>query len=416
MSGTADAEAKPRAGEAPAPRFPFAREHPLDPPSAYAKARATQPVYPVTLWDGRRAWLVTRYEDFRAVCVDPRFSGEFAHPDFPAVTRARVAVDKAERAFVGMDNPAHDHYRRMFTKEFSTKRMAALKPRIAEIANRLIDEMLAGPEPADLVEKIAVRFPSLVMCELIGSPYEDHRFIMTCAAARHGLMQSVEEAEQKARELAAYFRALIDRKEAAPGDDFVSRIVTERVATGELSREDFAEIGAMILRAGHDTTTNMIGIGTLLFLQHPDQLAAVRDDPDAIGPAVEEALRYVSPVQFSPRRVALEDVDWNGVTIRKGEGVFALAASANRDASVFPEPDRFDVKRDASAHVAFGYGIHQCLGQMLARVELQVIFPLLFQRIPGLRLAAPMEAIRFKHDMQIYGVHNLPVAWSTPAP
>ena len=397
---------------AAAPRFPFARESPLDPPSTYAKARAAQPVFPVTLWDGRRAWLVTRYDDFRAVCVDPRFSGRFAHPDFPAVTAARVAVDKGERAFVGMDNPEHDHYRRMFTKEFSTRRMMALKPRIEEIANGLIDEMLAGPEPADLVAAIAVRFPSLVMCELIGSPYEDHRFIMSCAAARHGLTQSVDEAETKARELAAYFRALIDRKEASPGDDFVSRIIAEHVATGSLSRDDFAEIGAMILRAGHDTTTNMIGIGTLLFLQNPAQLAAVRDDPGAVAPAVEEALRFVSPVQFSPRRVALEDVELNGVTIRKGEGVFALPAAANRDPAHFPEPDRFDVGRDASAHVAFGYGIHQCLGQMLARVELHVVFPLLFRRLPGLRLASPIEGIRFKHDMQIYGVHNLPVAWS----
>ena len=397
---------------ATAPRFPFARETPLDPPATYAKARAAQPIFPVTLWDGRRAWLVTRYDDFRAVCVDPRFSGEFANPGFPAVTAARVVVDKAERAFVGMDNPAHDHYRRMFTKEFSTRRMMALKPRIAEIANGLIDEMLAGPEPADLVAAIAVRFPSLVMCELIGSPYEDHRFIMACAAARHGLTQSVDEAETKARELAGYFRALIDRKEAEPRDDFESRIVAEHVLPGTLSRDEFAEIGAMILRAGHDTTTNMIGIGTLLFLQNPSQLAAVRDDPDAVAPAVEEALRFVSPVQFSPRRVALEDVEWRGVTIRKGEGVFALPASANRDAAVFADPDRFDVSRDASAHVAFGYGIHQCLGQMLARVELQVIYPLLFRRLPGLRLAAPIEAIRFKHDMQIYGVHNLPVAWS----
>ena len=153
----------------------------------YAQARATQPVCPVTLWDGRRAWLVTRYEDVRAVVADPRFSGEFANPDFPAVTEARVVVDKQERAFVGMDNPRHDHYRRMFTKEFSTKRMMALRPKIAAIANRLIDELMAQPQPADLVATIAVPFPSLVMCDLVGSPYEDHTFIIECAAGRHGL-------------------------------------------------------------------------------------------------------------------------------------------------------------------------------------------------------------------------------------
>ena len=394
-----------------APHFPFQRTDPLAPPSLYAEARRAQPIFQVTLWDGRKAWLVTRYEDVRAVLVDPRFSGEFSNPDFPAVTEARVVVDKQERAFVGMDNPRHDHFRRMFTREFSTKRMLALRPRISAIAHELIDDLESLTPPADLVTAIAVRFPSLVMCELIGSPYEDHKFIMTCAAARHGLTQSPAEAEQKARELVAYFRRLIDHREVEPGDDMVSRIIAEQVLPGHLSREDFAEIGAMILRAGHDTTTNMIGVGTLLFLNHPEQLAAMRDDPDVVDGAVEELLRFVSPVQFSPRRVALKDVEFGGVAIRKGEGLFALTPSANRDATVFADPDRFDIHRDASHHIAFGYGIHQCLGQMLARIELQVIFPILFQRLPNLRLAVPTAEIRFKNDMQIYGVHNLPVAW-----
>ena len=402
----------PDAAPAAPPRFPFRRSDPRQPPSEYAHARATQPVYPVTLWDGRRAWLVTRYDDVRAVVADPRFSGEFANPGFPAVTAARVIVDKNERAFVGMDNPRHDHYRRMFTKEFSAKRMMALRPRIAAIANRLIDDLLAQPQPADLVATIAVPFPSLVMCDLVGTPYEDHTFIMECAAARHGLTQTPEQAERKARELAGYFLELIARKEAAPGDDFVSRIVDEHVRTGHLSREDFAEIGAMILRAGHDTTTNMIGFGTLLLLDHPEQAAALRDDPDVVAGAVEELLRYVSPVQFAPRRVALEDVAIGGVVIRKGEGVFALNPAANRDPAVFDDPDRLDLRRDASHHLAFGFGIHQCLGQMLARVELQVVLPLLLQRLPNLRVAAKDGEIRFKDDMQIYGVHNLPVSWS----
>ena len=393
------------------PRFPFRRGDPRQPPGEYGRARATQPVYPVTLWDGRRAWLLTRYDDVRAVVADPRFSGEFANPGLPAVTAARVIVDKNERAFVGMDNPRHDHYRRMFTKEFSAKRMMALRPKIAAIANRLIDELTAQPQPADLVANIAVPFPSFVMCDLVGSPYEDHTFIMECAAARHGLTQTPEQAERKARELASYFLDLIVRKEKMPGDDFVSRIVDEHVKPGNLSREDFAEVGAMILRAGHDTTTNMIGFGTLLLLDHPEQAAALRDDPDVVPGAVEELLRYVSPVQFAPRRVALEDVAMGGVVIRKGEGVFALNPAANRDPAVFEEPDRLDVRRDASHHLAFGFGIHQCLGQMLARVELQVVLPLLLQRLPNLRVVAQEGEIRFKDDMQIYGVHNLPVAW-----
>jgi cytochrome P450 len=393
------------------PRFPYRRADPLQPPPQYAQARSTQPILPVSLWNGRRAWILTRYDDMRSVVTDPRFSGEFAHPDFPTVTEARVVVDKEERAFVGMDNPRHDHYRRMFTKEFSAKRMMALRPKMAAIANRLIDALVAQPQPADLVAAIAVPFPSLVMCDLVGSSYDDHRFIIECAAGRHGLLQTPAEASQKARALADYFMRLILSKEKEPGDDLVSRVIEEHVRPGRLSREDFAEIGAMILRAGHDTTTNMIGLGTLILLHHPEQAAAVRDQPELVPGAVEELLRYISPVQFLPRRVALEDVAIGGVVIRKGEGVFAVNPAANRDPAVFPDPDRFDIRRDASPHVAFGWGIHQCLGQILARMELQVLFPLLLKRLPNLRVAANAGEIRFKDDMQIYGVHNLPVAW-----
>ena len=408
-SGTDSARSDTRAASA---AFPFARTCPFDPPPQYAVARAEAPVSPITLWNGKRAWLVTRHAEIRAVLSDDkRFSGAMAHPDFPAITPARVTVDKNERAFVGMDNPAHDVYRRMFTREFSVRRMQALKPQISAIAEQLIDEMEAHGPPADLVAMLAVKFPSLVMSALFGSPYEDHEFIIACAAARHGLTQSTGEAEAKARELAAYVRRLIDAKEAAPAGDMVSRIIEEYVKPGKLSRDDFAEIGAMILRAGHDTTTNMIGMGTLLLLQHDVMRQKLAADPALIEGAVEELLRFITPVQFSPRRAALEDVEIGGVRIPKGEGLFLLLASANRDESLFAGPDRFDVERDASQHLAFSFGIHQCLGQMLARYELQIVFEALLRRLPNLRLAAPLDQIRFKHDMQIYGVHNLPVAW-----
>ncbi len=395
-----------------APRFPFRRECPFDPPSLYARARAAGPLCAVTLWNGRRAWLVTRHEEIRAVLTDDRrFSGAMAHPDFPTVTEARVTVDRNERAFVGMDNPAHDHYRRMFTREFSVRRMLGLKPRIAAIAEGVIDELVAHGPPADLAATLAVKFPSLVMSELIGSPYEDHRFIIDCAVGRHGLTQTPAEALEKARALAAYFRRLIDAKEAAPGDDLTSRVIQSHVKPGLLSRDDFAEIGAMILRAGHDTTTNMIGMGMLLVLRDDGLRRRLQEHPDSVDAAVEELLRYVTPVQFSPRRVALEDLEIGGVTVRKGDGLFLLLASANRDERVFADPDRLDFGRDASDHLTFGYGIHQCLGQTLARYELQVIYPALLRRLPALRLAAPLDEVRFKDDMQIYGVHNLPVAW-----
>lgn len=408
--GAADSR-RARIGVTPA-AFPFARTCPFDPPPQVAAARAEGPLWPVTLWNGKRAWLVTRHEEIRAVLSDDkRFSGAMAHPDFPAITPARVTVDKNERAFVGMDNPAHDVYRRMFTREFSVRRMQVLKPQISAIAEKLLDELEAHGPPADLVAMLAVKFPSLVMSALFGSPYEDHEFIIACAAARHGLTQSTGEAESKARELAAYVRRLIDLKEKTPGDDMVSRIIEEHVKTGKLARDDFAEIGAMILRAGHDTTTNMIGMGTLLLLQNEALRRQLTEDPSLIEGAVEELLRYISPVQFSPRRVALEDVEIGGVTIPKGEGLFMLLGAANRDERVFAQPDVLDFKRDASTHLTFSFGIHQCLGQMLARYELHIVYAAILRRLPNLRLAVPLDQVRFKHDMQIYGVHNLPVAW-----
>jgi len=392
--------------------FPFKRTCPFDPPPQYAAARAAAPLFAVTLWNGRRAWVVTRHAEVRAILMDDkRFSGRMAQPDFPTVTEARVTVDRNERAFVGMDNPEHDRYRRFFTREFSVRRMQALIPRMETLANDLIDEMIAAGPPADLVASLAVRYPSLVMSELFGSPYEDHTFIIRCAVARHGLTQTPGEAETRARELAAYVRRLIDAKEASPGDDMVSRVIAEHVLPGHLSRDDFAEIGAMILRAGHDTTTNMIGMGALLLLRDAGLRAALAAQPAMVDAAVEEFLRYVSPVQFSPRRVALEDVEIGGMLVKKGEGLFMSLPAANRDERVFADADRVDIGRDNSAHLAFGYGIHQCLGQMLARYELQVMVRALLVRLPGLRLAVPLEQVRFKDDMQIYGIHNLPVAW-----
>ncbi|MSQ21048.1 MAG: cytochrome P450 [Betaproteobacteria bacterium] len=327
------------------------------------------------------------------------------------MTEARVTVDRNERAFVGMDNPAHDHFRRMLTREFSVRRMLAFKPTIEKIAADLFDEMALRGPPVDLAGSIAVKFPSLVMSALFGSPFEDHAFIIRCAVGRHGLMQSAAEAATAARELAAYARCLIDHKAEHPGDDMVSRIVAEHVLPGRLSRDEFAEIGAMILRAGHDTTTNMISMGTLFILQDDTTRRRLLHDPVLIEGAVEELLRYITPVQFSPRRVALEDIELGGATIRKGEGLFVLLPSANRDERVFPNADVVDVTRDAAAHLTFGYGIHQCLGQMLARYELHAFFTGLLRRFPTLDLAVPLAEIRFKHDMRIYGVHNLPVRW-----
>jgi cytochrome P450 len=393
------------------PLFPFTRDRQFALPPQYAEAHQGCPVMPVRLWNDQKAWLLTKHADFCSVLVDPRFSGEFARPDFPCVTEARRSIDKAERAFVGMDNPRHDHYRRMLTKEFTAKRMLALTPKIEAITDDLLDAIEAKGPPTDLVAALAVEMPALVMCALFGSPYEDHTYIAKCASGRHGLSQSPETAAKSAADLVEYCRQLIAKKEAEPADDMLSRVIQEYVLTDQLSREDLADMCSMILRAGHDTTTNMIGLGTLLLLQHPDQLARLKAEPELIASAVDELLRYLSPVQFAPRRVALEDAEVNGTHIRKGDGIFAVNAAANRDEAEFPNPHEFDIGRDASNHLAFGYGIHRCLGQGLARIELQVVFPKLLARFPNLHLAEPLESVPFKYDSQIYGLYKLPLAW-----
>ena len=392
------------------PLFPFTRDRQLELPSEYARASGKCPMS-VKLWNDQKAWVLGRYADFCSVLVDDRFSGEFAREDFPAVTQARRAIDKAERSFVGMDNPRHDHFRRMLTKEFTAKRMLALRPQIQAITDDLLDSMERNGPPCDLVSALAVEMPALAMCALFGSPYEDHHYIAKCAAGRHGLSQSPEEAARSAADLVTYCRGLIARKEADPADDMLSRVIQDWLLPGQLTREELADMCSMVLRAGHDTTTNMIGLGTLTLLRHPEQLQRLLREPELVGGAVDELLRYLSPVQFAPRRVALQDMEIDGAQIRRGDGIFAVNAAANRDAAEFPDANALDISRDASAHVAFGYGIHRCLGQGLARIELQVTFPSLFKRFPNLHLAEPYEQIAFRYDSQIYGLKRLMVGW-----
>ena len=393
------------------PAFPLRRAAPLEPPALYGWARAHRPVLPVRLWNGKRAWLITRHDDFKALLQDQRLSGSFAHPSFPAITAAREQVDRQNRTFRGMDNPRHHYFRRMLTKEFSVKRVAQLRPMIDATAAALVDALQRRGPPADIVEDFAIKLPGIVLCELMGAPHDDHPFLRQCVAVRHGMNQTPGAVEHAAGDLFRYVLGLVEKKKTAPGDDLLTRLYTEQVATGALSVDELVDIGAEILMAGFDTTANTIALGVYLFLCHPDQIARLRSDPGLIEGAVEEVLRYLSPNQFSPRLVALEDIDLRGEKILAGEGLFLLNAAANRDPGVFQDPDVFDIGKDAALQVALGYGIHQCLGQMLARAELQAAYLGLLTRLDGLRLAVPEEELRFKTDMQMYGIYHLPVTW-----
>ncbi len=393
--------------------FPMARATgcPFAPAPELTRRADREPVSRVELWDGSTAWLVTRHADARAVLADPRVSVDVAQPGFPHTNAVSKARDARMKTLMQMDPPEHTAQRRLLTGDFTVRRMEALRPRIQRIVDDLADQLLAGPNPVDLLEAFALPVPSLVICELLGVPYGDRDFFQ--GVARTLVMDQADPAPALAagEELNAYLEELVNRKDAEPGDDLLSKLVVGPYRSGVLSKREIATTGQLLLVAGHDTTAAMIALGTAAQLAHPDQFGAVRDDPALVADAVEELLRYLSVTHTEARRVALEDLEIGGRLIRAGDGIIVVKSTANRDGSVFPDPDALDVRRKARHHVAFGFGLHQCLGASLARVELQVVFGTLYRRIPTLAPAVPLEQLVFKENAVFYNVRELPVTW-----
>jgi cytochrome P450 len=300
----------------------------------------------------------------------------------------------------------------MLSKPFTFKRVEGLRPKIQQITDEHIDAILAGPQPADVVTALALPVPTLVISEMLGVPYEDHAFFQHHANVGLDRYAKAEDTMTKGMSLAKYLCDLVEAKMANPAEDAVSDLA-ERVTAGEIDVKEAAQLGTGLLIAGHETTANMIGIGVLALLENPEQAALLSktDDPKVIANAVEELMRYLSIIQNGQRRVATDDIEIAGETIRGGEGIIIDLAPANWDAAAYPEPDRLDLTRDAGQQLGFGYGRHQCVGQQLARAELQIVFHTLVRRIPSLRLAIAFDEIPFKHDRLAYGVYELPVAW-----
>ncbi|MFD7500893.1 cytochrome P450 [Streptomyces sp. NPDC059850] len=407
------------------PEFPMPRAHgcPFDPPPAFHALREEGPLTRVRLRDGSTPWVVTRYAEQRTLLADPRLSVLPAHPGFPrpereyadTATAADTGDGDAEAhglSFINMDDPEHARLRRMVTGPFTIKRMEAMRPAVQKIVDDRIDDLLAGPNPTDLVEAFTLPVPSLVICELLGVPYQDHAFFQANSKAIITRSSTPEQRSEAHRRLGGYLGELLDAKHDQPGEDVLSDLAA-KVRDGALTRQEATSMAVLLLFAGHETTANMIALGTLALLEHPDQLARLResDDPAFVAGAVEELLRYLHIPHLGMRRVALEDIEVAGRTIRAGEGLLLLNEMGNRDPDVFPGADRLDLHRDARRHVTFSFGVHQCLGQPLARMELQVVYSTLYKRIPTLRLATGLEQIPFKHDSFVYGVHELPVAW-----
>ncbi|WP_340374248.1 cytochrome P450 [Streptomyces sp. SS7] len=390
--------------------FPQDRACPYHPPTAYDSLRTARPLSRVTLYDGRTAWVVTGHGTARALLADPRLSSDRTRPGYPATSPRFKALLDRRAALLNVDDPEHHAQRRMLVADFTLKRATALRPAIQRIVDERIDAMLAQGPPADLVSAFALPVPSTVISELLGVPYADHEFFEE--QSRRMLRSRVPEEVLDARgRLDAYLGELIDRKAAGPpGDGVLDALVHERLRDGTVDRDGAIALAVILLVAGHETTANMISLGTYTLLRHPERLAELRADPALLPAAVEELMRMLS-IADGLLRLATEDIEVGGTTIRAGDGVVFATSVINRDESAYPAPDTLDWHRSARHHVAFGFGIHQCLGQNLARAELEIALGTLLARLPGLRLAIPAEDVRWKPGDTIQGMLELPVTW-----
>ncbi|RPK54552.1 Pentalenic acid synthase [Streptomyces sp. ADI96-02] len=396
--------------ESPAVSFPQDRTCPFHPPTGYrAPGREATPLSRATLYDGRTVWLVTGHAEARALLADPRLSSARENPAFPMLTARLAGTAQRRIELLGVDDPEHHAQRRTLIPSFTVKRVAALRPQIQETVDRLLDAMIEQGPPADLVTSFALPVPSMVICALLGVPYADHEFFE--AQSRKLLRGPTADDVDTARAaLSEYFRALISRKQRDPGEGLLDELISKQLDTGAIDRDQLVRLAQVLLVAGHETTANMISLGTFTLLQHPDQLARLRSTDAVVPSAVEELLRYLS-IADGMSRLAVQDIEVGGVTIRSGEGVVLPASVINRDPAVYPEPDELDLHRYARQHVAFGFGIHQCLGQNLARAEMETALRTLFDRLPDLRLARPADTIPFKPGDTVQGMLELPVTW-----
>ena len=397
--------------EYPTPRDPAAPFLPS--PELRALHDAGIAISRVKTWDGHTPWLVLSHAAQRQLLGDPRVSANVHLERFPHPTPAMAAtLPGRPKTIFDTDGAEHARFRRMLTNSFTRNRMEKIRPAIQKVTDELIDKMLEGPKPTDLVTALALPLPSLMICELLGVPYADHDFFERHATIAVSRSSTPEQNHGSTQELGGYIARMIAEKMSRPEEDVFSDLGA-RVKAGELDLPEATMLGVILLIAGHETSANMITMGTTLLLQNPDQLALLKgtEDPQVVASTVEELLRYLTIPHLLQRRIAIEDIEIAGVTIRAGEGIIAPLPAANFDPVAFPSPEKVDVLREARHQHAFGWGPHQCIGQQLARIELQVAYPTIFRRIPTLQLAVPFESLRFKEDSLAYGIYELPVTW-----
>ncbi|WAC93737.1 cytochrome P450 [Mycobacterium sp. Aquia_213] len=386
---------------------PRAAQCPLAPPAEFVDWRE-QPGLQRAMFQGNPIWVVSRYQDIRAALVDPRLSAK----TIPDSIMPKDADNKVPVMFARTDDPEHQRLRRMMTTNFTFRRCESMRPQIQETVDHYLGRMIERGAPADLVIEFALPVPSLVIALLLGVPPEDLALFQRHTTTGLDQRSNDEQKGQAFGAMYAYIEELVERKAREPGDDLISRLVTEYVATGQLDNATTAMNAVIMMQAGHETTANMISLGTVALLEHPDVFERLgqTDDAAVIANIVEELMRYLTIVHSQVDRVATEDLTIGGQLIRAGEYVMMNLPAGNWDADYADNPESFNVDRNTRGHLAFGYGVHQCIGANLARVEMQVAFATLARRLPGLKLAVSPDELRFK-EANIYGMKELPVSW-----
>jgi len=389
--------------------FPMPRERWFEPPKAMMQLMAEQPVSRVRLWNGQTPWLLTRYDDVKAVLASRTVSSDLSRPGAPIVDPALIQFN--EGILSHLDPPEHDELRRMLAPEFMVKRINRLRPSVEAIVQDRVDAMIAAGPPVNLVDTLALPVPMMVTCDLLGVPYEDRDYFASMATSFLGGRNSAEETARLVGEYRGYIGRLVDGKMTAPTDDVIGYMASVHVANGRCSRDALIVLAGLLVIAGFDTTASLIALGVLALLDNPGQMALLCQDPSLVPGAVEELLRFLSITHRGLHRVATEDIEIGGQIIRAGEGIIAAINTANRDEAAFADPDVLDVGRNARNHLAFGHGIHQCLGAALARLELQVVFTCIVEQFPNLQLVGDITAADLKDEAIVYGARRVMVRW-----
>ncbi|RKT82837.1 Cytochrome P450 [Saccharopolyspora antimicrobica] len=389
--------------------YPFSQAEDLDLDPLYAELRRQEPLSRIQLPYGETAWLATRYEDAKIVLGDPRFSrAAVLHHDEP-----RMRPNTSSGGLLTMDPPEHTRLRKLAAKAFTARRVERMRPHVEEIADGLVDGMLERGAPADLVEDFALPLPITVICEMLGVPYADRAdFRVWSDAFLSTTKLTAEQVTDYIDRMLDYMAGLVAERRAEPADDLLSALIAARDEQDKLSEEELVRLAAGILVAGHETTASQIPNFVYVLLTHPDQLAELRANPDRVPGAVEELMRFVplgSGAGFP--RYATEDVELGGVLVRAGEPVMVSTSAANRDETVFSDPELLDLTRQEASHIGFGHGPHHCLGAQLARMELQVALSTLLARLPGLRFATSAEDVEWKRGMLVRGPQKMLLAW-----